>query len=282
MIRHPDGKVICYQWASGKWNPLGDVIGAAGGSQSTSGKNLFEGKEYDYVFSVDISDLLPPLKLPYNNGDDPYVAAQNFIHKHELPQTYLDEVANFIIKNAAANPIAPNTQGYRDPFTGGSRYVPGSDQGFNSNSGNVDPFTGGASYTTSFNQAPVNVLFNPPTGGGNADPFTGGSSYSTTRAGTAKKVTHFPYSQYSLIDACDPGKVLIKLKYVHTAQLIIYDVVEFNLIILYCNFREFNGSLGEIAHPTESLDVLVSLCNLVSSSISNTSEANLTFIPFTE
>lgn len=101
IIRHPDGKIICYQYSEGKWNSLGDVVGAAGGSQESSGKNLFEGKEYDYVFSVDISDTAPPIKLPYNRGEDPWMAAQKFIHKNELPQSYLDDVANFIIKNSA-------------------------------------------------------------------------------------------------------------------------------------------------------------------------------------
>jgi phospholipase A-2-activating protein len=31
---------------------------------------LFEGREYDFVFDVDIQEGAPPLKLPYNaNGD---------------------------------------------------------------------------------------------------------------------------------------------------------------------------------------------------------------------
>ena len=29
-------------------------------------KQLYKGKEYDYVFDVDIQDGVPPLKLPYN------------------------------------------------------------------------------------------------------------------------------------------------------------------------------------------------------------------------
>jgi phospholipase A-2-activating protein len=29
-------------------------------------KQLYEGKEYDYVFDVDVSEGMPPLKLPYN------------------------------------------------------------------------------------------------------------------------------------------------------------------------------------------------------------------------
>lgn len=102
MVRFPDGVIKCYSWELGKWNLIGDVTGASGSTQETSGKVLFEGREYDYVFSVDISDSAPPLKLPFNKGDDPWHAAQAFIHKHSLPQAYLDQVANFIIRNSTA------------------------------------------------------------------------------------------------------------------------------------------------------------------------------------
>ncbi|XP_073826829.1 phospholipase A2 activator protein isoform X2 [Musca autumnalis] len=191
MVRHPDGSVKCYMWELGNWKLVGDVTGASGATQNTSGKKLHEGKEYDYVFSVDISDTEPPLKLPYNRGEDPWHAAQAFIHRHQLPQAYLDQVANFIIKNADSAPIqtATNTGAYQDPFTGGNRYVPGSG---NSN-------------------------FQPT---GNADPFTGGSSYSTAASQQAPKVDvnfvkgekHFPVSKYLTFDVCDPTKVLEKLK----------------------------------------------------------------------
>jgi phospholipase A-2-activating protein len=41
------------------------VVDAAGSGH----KRLHEGKEYDYVFDVDIKDGAPSLKLPYNvNG----------------------------------------------------------------------------------------------------------------------------------------------------------------------------------------------------------------------
>lgn len=38
-------------------------------------------QEYDFVFSVDIKDGAPPIKLPFNKTEDPWVAAQAFIHK---------------------------------------------------------------------------------------------------------------------------------------------------------------------------------------------------------
>ena len=233
MVRHPDGKIICYQYANGKWNALGDVVGAAGGTQASSGKTLFDGKEYDYVFSVDISDTSAPLKLPYNHGEDPWLAAQKFIHRHELPQAYLDQVADFIIKNSSNAPIIESApSGYEDPFTGGGRYVPGSGSDFSSGGGNVDPFTGGSSYTaqsgnfglgsdgrnvdpftgassySSQTQQPnVNVNFNPVSGA-NVDPFTGGSSHTTG----PPKEKHFPSNNYHLLDVYDPAKILIKLK----------------------------------------------------------------------
>lgn len=52
------------QWdnASGAWQKIGDVVDAVGQNR----KQLYEGKEYDYVFDVDIQDGVPPLKLPYN------------------------------------------------------------------------------------------------------------------------------------------------------------------------------------------------------------------------
>lgn len=215
MIRQPDGKIICYQWSDGKWNELGDVVGAAGGTQESSGKTLYEGKEYDYVFSVDISDTAAPIKLPYNRDEDPWMAAQKFIHKNELPQVYLEQVANFIITNSAAAPAieTASSSGYQDPFTGGARYVPGSNSDYNSGAGNVDPFTGASSYTTQSEPAQRPEVYFNPRSGQNTDPFTGGSSHTSSTANGSNSTTkHFPFSQYVIIDTCDAAKVLVKLR----------------------------------------------------------------------
>lgn len=109
IVREPNGKIMCYKWTANQWSLVGDVTGAAGGEQH-SGKTLYEGREYDYVFSVDVEDGKPALKLPYNNGEDPYMSAQKFIYKYELPQTYLDQVANFIIQNAKSVPAVGATE----------------------------------------------------------------------------------------------------------------------------------------------------------------------------
>lgn len=115
-----EGSIItCYQWSKSEdnWVKVGEVVGSAGGTKDPSQKNTFEGKEYDYVFSIDVQEGSPPLKLPYNISENPYEAAQNFIHKHELSQYFLDEVANFIIKNTKSQTVtrAPEPQ-FQNPF----------------------------------------------------------------------------------------------------------------------------------------------------------------------
>merc|ERR1719376_2012055 len=52
---------------------------------------MYEGREYDFVFSVEIDDEGRSLKLPYNRSEDPWQAAQNFVTKHALPQSQLEE-----------------------------------------------------------------------------------------------------------------------------------------------------------------------------------------------
>ena len=134
--------------AEQKWSLIGDVVGNKEGN-SSGGKETYQGKEYDNVFNIDIGDGVPPLKLPYNNDEEPHHVAQAFIHLHELPQEYLDEIAGFIVKNSRH---ASSSQGVAaDPLTGSGAYVSGSGgvqaSSFTRNSG--DPFTGSSAYTTS-------------------------------------------------------------------------------------------------------------------------------------
>ena len=91
------------------------MVGSSGGE-----KNMHEGKEYDFVFTVEL-DEGGTLKLPYNRTDDPYTAAQAFLTRHQIPQDRLDEVAKFIIRNAGAGGGGGADPAYVDPFTGGSR-----------------------------------------------------------------------------------------------------------------------------------------------------------------
>lgn len=109
MIREPDGSISAHQWsqASQSWMNVGTVVDAVG---SSGKKASYAGKDYDYVFDVDIEDGKPPLKLPYNLSQNPYEAATTFITDNELPVTYLEQVASFIVTNTQGATIGQASQ----------------------------------------------------------------------------------------------------------------------------------------------------------------------------
>ncbi|KAG7174341.1 Phospholipase A-2-activating protein-like [Homarus americanus] len=195
MVREGE-KVNCYSWSASdqQWTAVGEVVGGAGGSQSTSGKVLFEGKEYDFVFDVEL-DQGTRFKLPYNSCEDPYFAAQRFIHRHELPQEFLDQVATFIINNTKGMTLGVegNTQ-FADPFTGGSRYQPGAS---GPAPGGADPFTGGGRYV--------------PDALGTSDPSSS-ANYSTQGAIALPPPSHFfPQLIPLKFEACNSVGMMSKL-----------------------------------------------------------------------
>ena len=125
MIREPDGSVSAHQWSQGSqsWLNVGTVVDAVG---SSGKKTSYAGKDYDFVFDVDIEDGKPPLKLPYNLSQNPYEAATKFIADNELPVTYLEQVANFIVTNTQGAAIGQASQELSgaDPWGSGA-YRPG-------------------------------------------------------------------------------------------------------------------------------------------------------------
>ena len=126
MIQEPNGSVSAHQWSQStrRWMNVGTVVDAAG---SSGKKTHHQGKDYDFVFDVDIEDGKPPLKLPYNLSQNPYEAATRFIQDNELPMSYLDQVANFITTNTQGATIGQASQqepAGADPW-GSGRYVPG-------------------------------------------------------------------------------------------------------------------------------------------------------------
>ena len=127
MIRESDGSVTAHQWsnATNQWVSVGTVVDSAGGSGGR--KITYNGKDYDYVFDVDIKDGEPPLKLPYNATQNPYEVARKFIADNELPLDYLDQVANFIVQNTQGTTIGQQQGGLpgSDPWGTESRYRPG-------------------------------------------------------------------------------------------------------------------------------------------------------------
>ncbi|KAF3011102.1 hypothetical protein E8E13_011332 [Curvularia kusanoi] len=124
MISEGNGNISAYQWSVGanQWLNIGTVVDSAG---SGGRKVSHNGKEYDYVFDVDIEEGKPPLKLPYNVSQNHYEVARKFIEDNELPLTYLDQVANFIIQNTQGATLGQSSAQGADPWGSESRYRPG-------------------------------------------------------------------------------------------------------------------------------------------------------------
>lgn len=133
MVKNATGVVEAHQWSGNEWHKIGDVVGGAG----SGSKKMYNGKEYDYVFDVDIEDGKPPLKLPYNANDNPYEAAQKFLADYELPASYTQEVVNFLQTNTEGVKLdnqtpstaaaAPPPAAEKPPSSGGAKILPVTD-----------------------------------------------------------------------------------------------------------------------------------------------------------
>lgn len=144
MIKNGD-LVEAHQWdsATSNWQKIGDVVDAVGSGR----KQLFNGKEYDYVFDVDVQEGAPPLKLPFNVSENPYTAAQRFLEQNDLSTNYIDEVVKFIEKNTSGVNLGASNE-YVDPYTGASRYQATTSSAAPAPStAYMDPFTGAARYS---------------------------------------------------------------------------------------------------------------------------------------
>ncbi|KAI0822742.1 phospholipase A-2-activating protein [Trametes gibbosa] len=177
MIRRGEN-VEAHEWdnASSSWKKIGDVVDAVGSGR----KQLYQGREYDYVFDVDVKENAPPLKLPYNASENPYTAAQRFLQNNDLPLSYLDEVVRFIEKNASGVTIGASTQQYSDPYTGASRYQASQTSASGGGSDYMDPFTGASRY-----RAQPAAPTSPPAAPATNDPWTGASRYSGSASSPA-------------------------------------------------------------------------------------------------
>jgi phospholipase A-2-activating protein len=126
MIREDNGSITAHTWsaASHEWVAVGTVVDAAA---SSGKKTEYLGQDYDYVFDVDVEDGKPPLKLPYNVSQNPYEAATKFIQDNELPMSYLDQVAQFIVQNTQGATLGQSSQepAGSDPWGQDRRYRPG-------------------------------------------------------------------------------------------------------------------------------------------------------------
>eukprot|EP00595_Chromulina_sp_UTEXLB2642_P003601 CAMPEP_0196767736 /NCGR_PEP_ID=MMETSP1095-20130614/41911_1 /TAXON_ID=96789 ORGANISM="Chromulina nebulosa, Strain UTEXLB2642" /NCGR_SAMPLE_ID=MMETSP1095 /ASSEMBLY_ACC=CAM_ASM_000446 /LENGTH=303 /DNA_ID=CAMNT_0042136341 /DNA_START=1287 /DNA_END=2195 /DNA_ORIENTATION=- len=95
MLFNKNNVLIAAEWsvASGTWIEVGQVSGKANQGQINS-------VSFDHVLPVEIDTPSGPrdLQLGYNNGENPFVAAQRFIDTYELSQGYLQQIADWILQ----------------------------------------------------------------------------------------------------------------------------------------------------------------------------------------
>ncbi|XP_062925067.1 phospholipase A-2-activating protein isoform X1 [Mobula hypostoma] len=245
LIRVGDA-VQAYQWSvvDGRWIKIGDVVGSSGGTQKSSGKVLYEGKEFDYVFTIDINEGGPSMKLPYNVTEDPWLVAHNFLQKNDLNPMFLDQVANFIIENTKGHTLGSTGTGFSDPFTGSGRYIPGSGMG-TGGTNEVDPFTGSGRYVP----GSVTSSVNPSAGG---DPFTGGNAYVSADGRaltTAIRNPYFPKKDPVTFDQANTIQIIGKLKELNESTSVEQKLSEDDLQMLE-NFLSVVSSPSSQETPT--------------------------------
>lgn len=102
-------EILVFKWSmnTNSWNKVGKIPASGLNEKSggTIGEKRYKGQNYDYLFDVELDDK-SRLKLPYNNGQNPYEAAHAFIDDNELPETYLEEIVDFIVANSNYKKIA--------------------------------------------------------------------------------------------------------------------------------------------------------------------------------
>ncbi|GAA6026839.1 hypothetical protein JCM8097_005899 [Rhodosporidiobolus ruineniae] len=97
-------QVVAYRWEDSTWVELGEVVDSSAPAASTPApppRMEHDGQTYDYVFSIDVKDDEPPLPLPYNLDEDPHAVAEAFVKEHTLPESYLEQIVQFIRASTA-------------------------------------------------------------------------------------------------------------------------------------------------------------------------------------
>lgn len=84
---------------------------AAAGQKPPPETHTIDGKQYDYVWHVDLGEGLPMLKLGHNREDDPMVSAQHFIYKNNLDVEHIQTIVQFIRKNSEPLEITTEAAG---------------------------------------------------------------------------------------------------------------------------------------------------------------------------
>ncbi len=109
-----DTKAISAQWsaAASTWIEIGEVTGSSDGG-------TIDNVPYDHVFPIELEandGTVRNLKIGYNDGDNHFTTAQTFIDQYMLPQSYLSQVAEYVMQRAGKQPTVIGAAG---PESGG-------------------------------------------------------------------------------------------------------------------------------------------------------------------
>ena len=111
VIREENGSKNVYQWNGSAWNLIGSVVDDL---DQPAKKVTFQGREYDFVFDVEVEGFQAPLKLPYNSGENLFAVATSFANKHNLGVVYVDEIVSFLKKNVPESHQIPKYQAFEE------------------------------------------------------------------------------------------------------------------------------------------------------------------------
>mmetsp|Transcript_149 Transcript_149/g.211 ORF Transcript_149/g.211 Transcript_149/m.211 type:complete len:850 (-) Transcript_149:52-2601(-) len=99
QVFQKDGKAIAAQWSASSrtWIEVGEVTG------TNENAGTLNGKQYDHILPIEVDvpgGGVQKLRIGYNNGENPFVTAQEFIDEHMLDQNYLPQIADYIRQRA--------------------------------------------------------------------------------------------------------------------------------------------------------------------------------------
>jgi len=95
LIVNVDGRPMVFLWNQDamEWQLQGEAIG----KKKPAKKQMhIDGKEYDHIIKVDVSDQIPPIPLAFNREDDPDDIATEFIARHGLDVSFKQQIVDFI------------------------------------------------------------------------------------------------------------------------------------------------------------------------------------------
>ncbi|KAI0979400.1 hypothetical protein GJ496_001556, partial [Pomphorhynchus laevis] len=91
-----DKRICKCEWRKNKWRIIGSCV-----NEDRPNKKIYNGQEYDYVFTVSLENNdSNQMCLPYNIAEDPQVAAERFIMENKLGSVHVNDIVEFIKRNA--------------------------------------------------------------------------------------------------------------------------------------------------------------------------------------